>query len=106
MAIHSDIWTPLDDEKNEFRVFLLEPSQDPFQSPSGRLLVCSESDHDDYDALSYAWAVAGDFMPVHIGGYRHLVTGSLANQLRKLRMTDTSRAFWIDTICINQFDDA
>ncbi|USP79427.1 hypothetical protein yc1106_06701 [Curvularia clavata] len=59
-----------------------------------------------FKALSYTW---GDPTPCHIikcNGYDLPIANNLYYALQYLRETDRPVAFWIDAICINQYDVA
>ena len=69
------------------------------------LTTHSLNDHPPYEALSYAWG-SFDKTPclVNIDGYHFEVTTNLFSSFYYLRRQGETRAFWIDSICIDQDD--
>jgi hypothetical protein len=65
-------------------------------------------DKPKYEALSYTWGDLGDKQSIQCKGPagdpagRLFITRNCAAALRRLRLPDSSRTVWIDSICINQ----
>ncbi|KAI1775003.1 heterokaryon incompatibility protein-domain-containing protein [Hypoxylon cercidicola] len=62
-----------------------------------------------YEALSYVWGSEDDLVAVRFGSQgaaKFFVTQNLAEALLHLRYPDRPRILWIDSICINQMDNA
>lgn len=60
----------------------------------------------EYEALSYVWGKGEFSNTLHLPGGCLMITDNLASALRRLRLSDKSRIFWADAVCINQSDDA
>lgn len=58
----------------------------------------------DFEALSYCWGNAANFLRIYIGKEYIDVTQNLHDALLKLRDKEKARTLWIDAICINQQD--
>lgn len=59
------------------------------------------------EALSYAWGSLGERLHITVKGHNNgalPITANLAEALRYLRHSTTTRLLWIDAICINQKD--
>lgn len=59
-----------------------------------------------YTAISYAWDSQRPSQPIICNGKVLLVTKNCAAALRRLRNDTETRNFWVDSICINQDEDA
>lgn len=57
-----------------------------------------------YEALSYVWGEPALSCPIIINGHQGAVTQNLAHSLHHLRRASEPRIFWIDALCINQWD--
>lgn len=101
------IYKPLISEKDIRLVTLLPGSKnDPVVC---RLSLKSLSDQPDYYAISYTWADEegnreNDFSII-LDGYKFPVTSNCLAALKQVRKYDTSKAVWIDSVCIDQQKD-
>ncbi|KAH6955751.1 heterokaryon incompatibility protein-domain-containing protein, partial [Ilyonectria sp. MPI-CAGE-AT-0026] len=60
-----------------------------------------------YEAVSYTWDPdPTEHLPVAINGMQHLVPRNVHDILSRLGSTFSRRYIWIDSICINQSDEA
>ncbi|KAI0891956.1 HET-domain-containing protein [Annulohypoxylon nitens] len=59
---------------------------------------------DHYEALSYTWGDMNDRSEILVNGRPFPVTRNLEAALRDIRLGDTTRMLWVDSICINQED--
>ena len=57
---------------------------------------------DEYYALSYAAGNLQDLTPITLGGVVFNVYSSIAEAIRRLRLSSITLQLWIDQICINQ----
>ncbi|KAE9576050.1 hypothetical protein CGMCC3_g7698 [Colletotrichum fructicola] len=55
-----------------------------------------------YEALSYTWGDPNDRTQIYLDDQPFSVTANLESALRCLRLPDTDRVLWTDSICINQ----
>ncbi|KAI1378045.1 heterokaryon incompatibility protein-domain-containing protein [Hypoxylon crocopeplum] len=65
--------------------------------------------HGTYEALSYVWGSEDDLVAVTFGSQgvaKFFITQNLAEALLHLGYPDRPRILWIDSICINQMDNA
>ena len=69
-----------------------------------KIRVVSLNQHPDYEALSYVWGGRTEEKGIEVSGQRVFVTRNLYDGLQRLRYPETKRTFWIDQICINQWD--
>jgi hypothetical protein len=106
LPARADIWQPLDPAKRQIRLLELQPSTDLNENPRGHLVTKSLDGRPAFDALSYAWGGSQDSKPLYIDSCYVPLTESLHRCLRYLRDTRYVRTFWIDAVCINQFDTA
>ncbi|KIW17397.1 hypothetical protein PV08_04591 [Exophiala spinifera] len=105
MALAPSIWPPVDPAKGEFRILVLDDYDDPDEAISGHLQIASVHDNAVYDAISYAWADAGDFRTIYINGQQHAVASTLTINMRHCQIKTGTKAFWCDAISINQLDN-
>jgi hypothetical protein len=101
------VYKPLS-QPTEIRVAVIEPSLEPtaplrFSFHQARL----EDLEGRYEAVSYFWGSPKLTYPVHHthDGSQILVTKSLNQALRALRLRHDSRWLWADAMCINQRDN-
>jgi hypothetical protein len=59
-----------------------------------------------FDALSYAWGAKVGDRPVSCDGKIMLVTENCLHALQHLRLKQEPLVLWVDSICINQSEDA
>lgn len=59
-----------------------------------------------YEALSYVWGTEAPAHSILVDGHAILVRTNLFDALLALRLHDTPRKLWVDSICINQDDIA
>ena len=97
---------PLDLE-DEFRLVEIQPGK-PDDAICCHLFTARVSDKPKYEALSYTWGNPDDKQTIECKGAAGdqdghlLVTQNCAAALRRLRLEDSPRTVWIDSICINQ----
>lgn len=84
----------------------LEPNDDIFGNLRGELVVRSLDRHPRYDAISHAWGGPQASQCIYLNGARLPLTNNLHSCLRHLRHKSLTRCFWLDAICVNQYDDA
>ncbi|KAI1640692.1 heterokaryon incompatibility protein-domain-containing protein [Biscogniauxia mediterranea] len=58
----------------------------------------------DYEAISYNWGDPKITEPIVLDGQSYPVTVNICAALRYIRLKDTPRKLWVDSICINQKD--
>ena len=106
--------TPLSAAPHEIRLLHL------WSDEVGGMVICtltkaSMADHEDYQALSYAWGdpaitrpilVADELTPKgkEVAIAEVQVTTNLEAALRALRVENHCRVLWVDALCINQQD--
>jgi hypothetical protein len=98
------VFHALDASRQEVRLARLAPSSDINEQASCTLEIISLQENREYHALSYAWGDAAVTRPIKLQGLEWNVTTNLEVALRHLRDPYEERLFWIDAICINQFD--
>lgn len=92
----------------DFRLITILPgsNDDPIVC---KLSLASLSDLPDYYAISYTWAdeegKQENDSSILLDGYRFPVTSNCLAALRQVRKYDTSKAIWIDSVCIDQHKD-
>jgi hypothetical protein len=59
----------------------------------------------EYEAISYVWGDPNIRVPIQCNGTTLDITVSLAEALRRFRLSDSTRLLWADAICINQSDN-
>ncbi|KXX75413.1 Heterokaryon incompatibility protein 6, OR allele [Madurella mycetomatis] len=57
-----------------------------------------------YDALSYVWGENPTMTPIQVNGRTLKISSNLRCALLNLRLVDSTRVLWIDSICIDQND--
>jgi len=112
-------YRPLDHESSEIRVLKLNPKSRGKQlldKISGKiygdravLIDCSLiyttlKDTLSYDALSYCWGSESDGKCILVDGRQLTITRNLYFCLQELQKKQSSRAIWVDAVCINQAD--
>lgn len=71
------------------------------------LVVVDIDDPPPYEAVSYTWDPdPTEHLPVAINGMQHSVPRNVHDILSRLGSTFSRRYIWIDSICINQSDEA
>ncbi|KAI6792182.1 hypothetical protein KC361_g6899 [Hortaea werneckii] len=100
----SSIWKPLDKEKREIRILLLQPSQEEHGALYADLEIVSLDSEPEYKAISYVWRDASDTTDMCLNGQSVKITKNLAAALRRFRDPKDSVALWADAVCINQAD--
>lgn len=69
--------------------------------------VIKETDEKvQYQALSYCWGSAETAETLQVEGKRFFITGNLFEALQHLRCRNAPAYFWIDALCIDQWDTA
>ncbi|KAM0264335.1 hypothetical protein ACHAQJ_000825 [Trichoderma viride] len=109
----SSPYRPLDIQKKEIRLVVIEPQSDneDIIRLSLEHTFLGESEATLFEALSYCWGSVDDLKPIILKcsdtsepDIELQVTGNLFSALKCLRRPDTPRKNWIDFICINQSD--
>ncbi|KAK3325036.1 heterokaryon incompatibility, partial [Apodospora peruviana] len=59
-----------------------------------------------YETLSYTWGDESERRDIMVNLKRQPITASLECALQQLRLRDKDRRLWIDSMCIDQDDDA
>ncbi|KAI6844147.1 hypothetical protein KC340_g2376 [Hortaea werneckii] len=99
------IWKPLDKEKREIRILLLQPSEEEDDALYADLEIVSLDSEPEYKAISYVWGDATDTTVMFVNGGKAIeITKSLAAALRRFRESRAFVALWADAVCINQED--
>lgn len=90
---------------NYIRHLILEPGLvgDELQ---GRLAVCPLDSASQFEAISYAWGDPTRSYQMCIEGHALLVTKNLIDVLSQVRSPSHPRRLWVDSVCINQNDNA
>ncbi|KAI6859327.1 hypothetical protein D0864_00034 [Hortaea werneckii] len=97
------IWKPLDKEKREIRIILLQPSGEEDDALYADLEIASLDNEPAYNAISYVWGDASDTTVMFLNGGKVIeITKSLAAALRRFRHSRIFVALWADAVCINQ----
>ncbi|KAH6962371.1 heterokaryon incompatibility protein-domain-containing protein [Ilyonectria sp. MPI-CAGE-AT-0026] len=108
-------YRPLNKERREFRVVELYPKS--FRERTGRQYVScytqivalgTTASHlsEPYVALSYTWGDAARRVPIYLDNSVAQVTENLSVALQHFEQEDLALRIWIDSICINQNDEA
>jgi hypothetical protein len=93
--------------EDEFRLIDIQPGK-PEDPICCSLFTTRARDSPNYEALSYTWGNPDDKQSIQCraaAGNRAghlLVTQNCASALRRLRLEDSPRTVWIDSICIDQ----
>ncbi|KAL8747764.1 MAG: hypothetical protein Q9190_000422 [Brigantiaea leucoxantha] len=89
----------------EIRLLQLHPSQTFDADVHCTIHHALLNDRPSYEALSYTWGDPGKRSRIECNGAGTLsTTMNLDSALRHLRLPDSSRALWVDAVCINQED--
>lgn len=90
---------------SEIRVVILQPGNfgDPIVCHLEHIQLIPDS---DYEAVSYVWGDATVTKPITLDGRIYPVTTNLYTGLQFLRLDESPRRLWIDSLCINQTDKA
>lgn len=68
----------------------------------GTLVILPIDEQVQYEAISYKWGSRQFLAAIKCDGNCLPVTINVADMLRRLRLANTSRRLWIDSICIDQ----
>ncbi|RMY70843.1 hypothetical protein D0863_05525 [Hortaea werneckii] len=99
------IWKPLDKEKREIRIILLQPSEEENDALYADLEIASLDNSPEYKAISYVWGDASDTTAMFVNGGKVIqITKNLAAALRRFREDRVVVPLWADAVCINQAD--
>ena len=98
-------WRPVDGMRKEIRVLDLDPGTGT-ASLSGQLrhVFLDESDKADFITISYAWGDAALVDEVSVDGKIIPIPASAGSALRCMRSPVETHTFWIDCICIDQYN--
>ncbi|KAK5653216.1 hypothetical protein OQA88_9114 [Cercophora sp. LCS_1] len=94
----------LDPSRKEVRLLVLHAGADD-EIPSCDLSTASLLDNPEYEALSYRWVRTPE-CAIQVNGTPFTIGQNLFDALKRLRYSDKPRTIWVDTICINQRDNA
>jgi hypothetical protein len=97
-------YTPINTEKQEFRIVTIEPAPDHDQPIKCTLSVACLSAVPEFAAVSYVWGDASIANQISLDDKEFYVTTNLFHLLRRLRRPDAAFVCWIDAVCINQQD--
>ncbi|KAI7213930.1 hypothetical protein KC333_g6288 [Hortaea werneckii] len=101
----ASIWKPLDKEKREIRILLLQPSEEEDDALYANLEIVSLDSRPEYNAISYVWGDASDTTTMFVNGGKVIpITKNLAAALRRFRDDRVAVPLWADAVCINQED--
>ncbi|KAH6961956.1 heterokaryon incompatibility protein-domain-containing protein [Ilyonectria sp. MPI-CAGE-AT-0026] len=100
----SSIYQPLSSDPRSMRVVRLAPSNNFGHISIAAQLTETTWDQYNYEALSYCWGKPNKSKTILLNGEQYRVTEDLHDALHEFSLADTSRALWIDAICINQED--
>lgn len=89
---------------DEIRMLVLMPAEDPSAPLVMRMAHCPMHCEVNYYALSYTWGDPQPLSEVIVNGPRMTVRQNLEKALRALRLPKNEAVWWIDAVCINQFD--
>ncbi|KAH7116534.1 heterokaryon incompatibility protein-domain-containing protein [Dactylonectria estremocensis] len=103
-VISSDFYTALSSDPRSMRIVRLAPSNNFGHISVAAQLTETTWDQYDYEALSYCWGKPDKTKTILLNGEQFRVTEDLHEALHEFSLADTSRALWIDAICINQED--
>ena len=101
-GLDSYMYTTLDKQSSQIRVFTLLPSVSKRATLEGRLAVEQLSEKPEYEALSYVWGTTPQDNIILVNDTKFLVARNLFEVLLELRHSTESRGLWIDAICIDQ----
>ncbi|KAI1505782.1 HET-domain-containing protein [Biscogniauxia marginata] len=94
---------PLIDDETEIRIINLLPNQ--FNAPiECELEHVSLEAASNYEAVSYVWGDASITETITLDGRSYPITVNLYTGLQYLRLEDSPRRLWVDSLCINQGD--
>lgn len=97
-------YEPLDVDKREIRLIVLEPAANFDDNISCKLFHSMLQSSPSYEALSYFWGDPAITLTISLHQQPFNVTTNLECALRHLRQVDAVRTLWIDALCINQLD--
>ncbi|KAI0007345.1 HET-domain-containing protein [Xylariaceae sp. FL0662B] len=94
---------PLRDDGTEIRIVNLLPNDfgAPIECKLEHIVLEPGA---DYEAVSYHWGDATVTKPILLDGRTYPVTINLFSGLQYLRLEDSPRRLWVDSLCINQTD--
>ncbi|KAM5343283.1 hypothetical protein ACJ41O_014249 [Fusarium nematophilum] len=104
VTMSSDIYRRLSDDPRSMRLVRLAPSNNFGHISITAQLVETTWDQSTYEALSYCWGKPDRTKTILLNGEQFKVTADLHDALQQFCLADSSRALWIDAICINQQD--
>lgn len=96
------IWKPLNKEKREIRIVLLQPSEEEDDALYADLEIVSLASEPEYKAISYVWGDPSHTTDIFLNGGKVKITKSLGAALRRFRDSSDLVALWADAVCIDQ----
>jgi hypothetical protein len=101
-------YQPLDSSRNEIRLLRISNPVEVDGQVNCALEHVSLDSDPAYEALSYTWADSkGDSRPTEsiiINGYPVAITRNLDLAIRNIFLKNPLKDFWVDALCIHQFD--
>jgi hypothetical protein len=98
------IYKPLNDQRDQIRLFTLLPDASYDAPLRGTLEVHAIQRCPQLKALSYFWGDPTTVRPIVINDASSQITHNLDIALRNLCDTRYNKVLWIDALCINQSD--
>lgn len=100
------IYEPLDADREEIRLLILLPDDNPEDRPRCYLetVSLSKDPQPQYEAISYCWSEMEGTTRIRLNGLRFDAPASAAKVLERFRPTKGLRLLWLDALCINQND--
>lgn len=87
------------------RILELYPGQDEDAISCDLQIIRIDEAKDTYTAISYVWGDASKTTEIECCGHKLAITVNAEAALRAFRDSTTPQLFWMDAICINQFDN-
>jgi hypothetical protein len=88
-----------------FRIFVLDPGEKGSKI-TGYIQEWDLREPPEYNALSYVWGDEPAIHPVDINNEESFMRPNLFHALQRIRGSRRPVSLWVDSICINQFDES
>lgn len=99
-------YQPLDEQGQEIRLLRVEAG-----TGAKHPLICTlqsvsllDRPAPVYETISYHWGNASKRASITLNSYKRTIPATAAAALYRMRLPDTHRMLWIDSVCINQDD--